>query len=113
MTEFGPKLAFLVILVIFGHFSHLLPCSWVGWWLWRAGCISQDTFLLYSVILFVIFAGCEYRYNMGGPQLICPPVNIDREAPPVLLTVVDIFASLDYFQPHSHDCDGTAKNASQ
>ena len=28
--------------------AHLAPCCWVGWWLWRAGCISQDTYLLYS-----------------------------------------------------------------
>ena len=27
--------------------AHLVPCWWVGWWLWRAGCISQDTYLLY------------------------------------------------------------------
>ena len=27
--------------------AYLVPCWWVGWWLWRAGCISQDTFLLY------------------------------------------------------------------
>ena len=25
----------------------MVPCWWFGWWLWRAGCISQDTFLLY------------------------------------------------------------------
>ena len=25
-----------------------MPCWWVGWWLWRAGCISQDTYLLYK-----------------------------------------------------------------
>ena len=27
------------------------PCQliwWVGWWLWHAGCISQDTYLLYT-----------------------------------------------------------------
>ena len=36
---------------IFGQFGpgHAgLPCWWVGWWLWRAGCISQDTYLLYN-----------------------------------------------------------------
>ena len=26
-----------------------VPCWWVGWWLWRVGCISQDTYLLYWV----------------------------------------------------------------
>ena len=25
-----------------------VPCWWVSWWLWRAGCISQDTYLLYA-----------------------------------------------------------------
>ena len=42
---------------IFGHFGlglagslHWVPCWWVGWWLWRAGCISQDTYLHYKLI---------------------------------------------------------------
>ena len=40
-TKFGLKLAFLFIAGSFG-------ALWVGgWWLWRAGCISQDTYLLY------------------------------------------------------------------
>ena len=45
-TKLGPKLAFLVNL---GQAmkAYLVPCWWVGWWLWRAGCISQDTYLLY------------------------------------------------------------------
>ena len=49
MTKFGPKLAFWVIL---GQalLAHLVPCCWVGWWLWRAGFISQDTYLIYSLL---------------------------------------------------------------
>ena len=49
-TKFGPKLGFLFIL---GQalLAHLVPCWWVGWWLWCAGCISQDTYLLYHVYL--------------------------------------------------------------
>ena len=43
-TKFGPKLAFLVNLGL----AYSVPCWWVGWWLWRAGCISQDTYLLYN-----------------------------------------------------------------
>ena len=45
-TKFGPKLAFLVNL---GQAMQAcsVPCWLVGWWLWRAGCISQDTYLLY------------------------------------------------------------------
>ena len=45
-TKFGPKLAFLVNLGQAMQASSVL-CWWVGWWLWRAGCISQDTYLLY------------------------------------------------------------------
>ena len=45
-TQFGPKLAFLVNLGQAMQ-AYSVPCWWVGWWLWRAGCISQDTYLLY------------------------------------------------------------------
>ena len=31
--------------------AHLVPCWWDGWWLWRAGCISQETYLLYYLLL--------------------------------------------------------------
>ena len=46
-TKFCPKLVFLVIL---GQAlpAYLVPCWWVGWCLWPAGCISQDTYLLYD-----------------------------------------------------------------
>ena len=46
-TKFGPKLAFLFS---FGQAlsAYSVPCCWVGWWLWRGGCISQDTYLLYD-----------------------------------------------------------------
>ena len=30
--------------------AYLVPCWWIGWWLWRAGCISQDTYLFYIII---------------------------------------------------------------
>ena len=42
-----PKYAFLgtYIIGIAGSFGALFVG---GWWLWRAGCISQDTYLLYS-----------------------------------------------------------------
>ena len=53
-TKFGPKLA---VLVNFGQTmqAYLVPCCRVGWWLWRAGCISQDTYLLYVID--------RYRYS--------------------------------------------------
>ena len=46
-TKFGPKVAFLVNLGLAMQ-AYLVPCWWVVWWLWRAGCISQDTYLLYD-----------------------------------------------------------------
>ena len=51
-AKFGPKLAFLVNLGRAMQ-AYLVPFWWVGWWLWRAGRISQDTYLLYQI--FVIF----------------------------------------------------------
>ena len=45
-TKFGPKLAFLVNLDLAMQ-AYSVPCWLVGWWLWRAGCILQDTFLFY------------------------------------------------------------------
>ena len=47
-TKFGPKLAFMVNLGQAMQ-AYPVPCWWVGWWLWRAGCISQDTYLLYDM----------------------------------------------------------------
>ena len=45
-----PNLAFLVIL---GQAlpATLVPCRWIGWWLWRAGYILQDTYLIYVFFL--------------------------------------------------------------
>merc|ERR1712004_255550 len=53
-TKFDLKLAFLFIL---GQAlpAHLVPCWWVGCWLWGAGCISQDTYLLYIPIQWYAF----------------------------------------------------------
>ena len=45
-TKFGPKLAFLVNLGQAMQ-AYSVPCWWVGWWLWRAGYILQDTYLLH------------------------------------------------------------------
>ena len=45
-----PKLAFLFILSQ-ALLAHLVPCWWVGWWLWRAGCISQTPIYFIFIIL--------------------------------------------------------------
>ena len=47
-TKFGPKLAVLVNLGQAMQ-AYSVPCWWVGWWFRRAGCISQDTYLLYTL----------------------------------------------------------------
>ena len=57
-TKFGPKLAFLVNLGQAMQ-AYSLPCWWVGWWLWRAGCISQDTYLLYYIF-------SKLKYSQSG-----------------------------------------------
>ena len=46
--KFGPKLAFLVNLGQAMQ-AYSVPRWLVNWWLWRAGCISQDTYLLYTI----------------------------------------------------------------
>ena len=66
-TKFGPKLAFLVNL---GQAlpSYMVPYWWVGWWLWRAGCISQDTYLLY--LLLTSFQIFRFYFALNGvPRL--------------------------------------------
>ena len=52
--QFGPRHA--------GLFNALL---WVGWWLWRAGCISQDTYLLYNDLLKKRRNICIIRSHSG------------------------------------------------
>ena len=52
-TKFGPKLAFLVNLGQAMQ-AYSMPSWWVGWWFSRAGCISQDTYLLYVFKLWGI-----------------------------------------------------------
>ena len=39
--------------------AHLVPCWWVVWWLWRAGCISQDTYLPY------VYRICKFHVPWG------------------------------------------------
>ena len=71
--DFSRKICFPKI-GIFVHFgqampAHLVPCWWIGWWLWRARCISQDTYLLYlfvclSIYLFLFIYFQNARLNM-------------------------------------------------
>merc|ERR1711884_652620 len=63
-TKFGPKLAFLVKLGPAMQ-AYMVPCCWVGWWLWRAGCISQDTYLLY--LIFYITGNINSRVSGEKP----------------------------------------------
>ena len=75
-AKFGSKLAFLVNL---GQGMHLVPCWCVGWWLWRAGCISQDTYLLYCICfpifisvficVCVILSTKNHLYHISGARV--------------------------------------------
>ena len=61
-AKFGPKYAFL---------GTYWPCrfNWsllVGWWLCRAGCISQDTYLLYIISRWDVSKGLIY-FRRGNP----------------------------------------------
>ena len=66
---------------IFVHFwpAHLVPCWWIGWWLWRAGCISQDTYLLYGndlisgVLKLPLPAFCDTRQQHHLPRAVAVP----------------------------------------
>ena len=40
--------------------AYLVPCWWIGWWLWRAGCISQDTYLLYFISVQAFYHTMNY-----------------------------------------------------
>ena len=60
-TKFGPKLAFLVNLGQAMQ-AYSVPCWWVGCRLWRAGCISQDTYLLYCNLMSPGTSSLSYRF---------------------------------------------------
>ena len=60
-TKFGPKLAFLVNL---GRAMQALFGWAVRWWLGRAGCISQDTYLLYFIASKFIFNSEDNQANV-------------------------------------------------
>ena len=82
-TKFGPKMAFLFFLGQAMQ-AYSVPCWWVGWWLWRAGCISQDTYLLYMIC--VCFSGCSSRTrtwittSRSRSQAMLSPPQSRREA---------------------------------
>ena len=67
-----------------------MPCWWVGWWLWRAGCISQDTYLLYIIIIGVLKRilnkKSQFSSNHWNPSYCCcPPDDHLQEASPSFL----------------------------
>merc|ERR1711922_14311 len=77
-AKFGPKSAFLVILGQAMQ-AYSVPCWWVGWWLWRAGCISQDTYLLYNIRCKLLF-----RDLLVGEVFHAACVNLIQSAPTFL-----------------------------
>ena len=62
---------------------HLVPCWLFGWWLWRAGCIPQDYFLLYDKsiyieLLYIIIITCtlEHMQKLGTDKIEQQQVKI-------------------------------------
>ena len=53
--------------------AYSVPCWLVGWWLWRAGCISQDTYLLYNYI----FVDLVFSYLSLSSRLKIIDAGID------------------------------------
>ena len=43
--------------------AYLVPCWWVGWW--RAGCISQDTYLLYFINIVKLVQSQQMAFTQG------------------------------------------------
>ena len=63
---FGPKTAIFAQKYLFlgtGRPCQLIWCP-VGWWLWRAGCISRDTYLLHVVVLDIDICASQVRWSM-------------------------------------------------
>ena len=52
--------------------AHLVPCWWVGWWLWRVGCVSQDIYFIVSLRAISVLINTkqlnEFRFTSIDPQ---------------------------------------------
>ena len=55
--------------------AHLVPCWSVGWWLWREGCISHETYLLYQ----------DYYSDQRFP-FTHPPSNLHHDINMLIMT---------------------------
>ena len=73
-TKFGPKLAFMVNLSQAMQ-AYPVPCWWVSWWLWRAGCISQDTYFLYLSGVHNHKRFSSLEFSMGHMLVIADAVE--------------------------------------
>ena len=60
----------LLSLVILGQAmpAYLVPWWWVGWWLWRAGCISQDT--MTPIYFIYVNRGARLLYPQHPIELL-------------------------------------------
>ena len=50
--------------------AYSVPCLLVGWWLWRAGCISQDTYLLYNCFFQMQFVFLQIGFVFLQIELV-------------------------------------------
>ena len=61
--------------------AYSVPCWWVVWWLWRAGCISQDTYLLYMDVaesLLRILCNSALLVEFMSQHRVLPCLLLDK-----------------------------------
>ena len=63
--------------------AYSVPCWWVSWWLRRAGCISQDTYLLYSIFININYriGKGQYSTDSGNWQTVSPLAKVWNHSP--------------------------------
>ena len=64
-----------------------VPCWWVSWWLLRAGCISQDTYLLYSNVNIQV-----HKKDWVNPEHIA----VGQAAYPIVRWLVPICRNISF-----------------
>ena len=76
--------------------AHLVPCWWIGWWFWRAGCISQDTYLLYPfhVIIIVSIQDQQAPHQTRPTKLQRKPIESAPSKRPAEVTFVFLRCSI-------------------
>ena len=92
--------------------AYSVPCWWVGWWLWRVGYISQDTYLLY--VSFCSFAVFPRNYSVFAKGTSLPQLcKSSNSVQTLIIRVPTIFLSVvldfQHFTPTPSVCNNIEK----